>query len=119
MSELSRYALLGAVALTAAFLAAAYTANPAAAQDIPHPANDGYPQKSWDTDNLLYTSGESRYSARTFGIPFHEYGRESEAGSVVATEERDRGCADFAEQQDRLVSSMNSNAAGISTARVF
>ena len=42
-------------------------------------------------------------------FPVMGYGSESEAGRVTGTGERDSGCADFAEQQDRLVSSMNGN----------
>ena len=42
-------------------------------------------------------------------FPIMEYGSESEAGRVSATGVRDSGCADFAEQQDRLVTSMGGN----------
>ena len=42
-------------------------------------------------------------------FPVLEYGSEETAATVTGTGERDSGCADFAEQQDRLVSSMAAN----------
>ena len=39
-------------------------------------------------------------------FPVADYGSESEAGTVAATGSRDRGCAEFAEQQDRLQASV-------------
>ena len=42
-------------------------------------------------------------------FPVASYGSESQAGRIAATGRRDRGCVEFAEQQDRLVSSMNGN----------
>ena len=39
-------------------------------------------------------------------FPVADYGSESEAGSVAATGRRDRGCVEFAEQQDRLPASV-------------
>ena len=48
--------------------------------------------KSWDTDNLRYSVGRNSYSARTFGIPFHEYD-----SYAVRTEtyRRPAGCIGF------------------------
>ena len=42
-------------------------------------------------------------------FPVLEYGSEETAATVTGTGERDSGCADFAKQQDRLVTSMGSN----------
>ena len=39
-------------------------------------------------------------------FPVADYGSESEAGSVAATGNRDRGCVEFAKQQDRLQASV-------------
>ena len=39
-------------------------------------------------------------------FPVADYGSESEAGTVAATGSRDRGCVEFAEQQDRLQASV-------------
>ena len=48
-------------------------ADPAAADS--HKQGDGNRpvEKLWDTDNLLYTANTGSVSARTFGIPFHNY----------------------------------------------
>ena len=48
--------------------------------------------KSWDTDNLRYSVGENNYSARTFGIPFHEY---SSYAVRTETYRRPAGCIGF------------------------
>ena len=72
-SEVLRYSLLSASALVAAFLAAIVFASPASA----NPDGDRVDQpeeKLWDTDNLLYTANTGAVSARTFGVPFHDYG---------------------------------------------
>ena len=62
------YTLLTAAALTAAFLAAITTANPAAARsDGDENARQTF---AWDTDNLRY----GNFSARNFRVPFHQYG---------------------------------------------
>ena len=42
-------------------------------------------------------------------FPVLEYGSEEAAATVTAAGSRNSGCAEFAEQQDRLVSSMNGN----------
>ena len=39
-------------------------------------------------------------------FPVADYGSESEAGRIAATGRRDRGCVEFAEQQDRLQTSV-------------
>ena len=39
-------------------------------------------------------------------FPVADYGSESEAGRIAATGRRDRGCVEFAEQQDRLQASV-------------
>ena len=49
------------------------TADPAAADNHRNGNGDGDPLFAWDTDNLRYNVGANRYSARTFGVPFHEY----------------------------------------------
>ena len=79
--------LLGVAAT--AIAAIAVLSSPAAGQKGGGGDSDEYP---WDTDNLLYSVGESRYSARTFGIPFHEY-----RGYAVRTEtyRRPAGCIGF------------------------
>ena len=61
------FALLGAATAIAAI---AVLSSPATAQVNPDGGGDSddYP---WDTDNLRYGS----YTARTFGIPFHDYRR--------------------------------------------
>ena len=50
-------------------------ASPAAAS--PGGGEGGRTDKPWDTDNLRYAAG--RYSARSFNIPFHQYGGYSES----------------------------------------
>ena len=51
--------------------------SPAAAQDIPNSGGGGFgTTKPWDTDNLRYAGGQ--YSARSFNVPFHQYGGYSE-----------------------------------------
>ena len=62
-----------------AIAAVAVLSSPAAAQNPG--GGGGDPLFAWDTDNLRYSVGENNYSARTFGIPFHEY-----SGYSVRTE---------------------------------
>lgn len=95
-------ALLGAAT---AIAAVAVLSTPAAASG--HGGGNqggggGRTEKSWDTDNLLYSVGENRYSARTFGIPFHEYD-----GYTVRTEtyRRPAGCIGFYDKDGNPVQS--------------
>ena len=82
------FALLGAAT---AIAAVAVLSSPASADPSGGGGGD-VTEKSWDTDNLRYSVGENRYSARTFGIPFHEYD-----GYTVRTEtyRRAAGCIGF------------------------
>jgi len=93
-SKICRYGMLAAVGLAAAAVAVIALAPPASAQDGGGGAD---PLFAWDTDNLLYTAGESSYSARTFGVPFHEY-----SGYAVGTEtyRRPAGCIGFYDEND-------------------
>ena len=70
-----RYACLAAIALAAAFLAAIYTANPAAAKDGERDRG----LKEWDTDNLA-ASGRS---AKNYRIPFHDYSGENPSRLLI------------------------------------
>ena len=83
-------AVVLAAAAASVLSAIALFSSPAAADQ--NGGGGGRTEKSWDTDNLLYSAGGSRYSARTFGIPFHEY-----SGYAVRTEtyRRAAGCIGF------------------------
>ena len=89
-------ALLGTAATIAAV---AVLSTPAAAtgHDSRQGGGGDVTAKSWDTDNLLYSVGENRYSARTFGIPFHEY-----SSYTVRTEtyRRPAGCIGFYDENN-------------------
>ena len=87
LTKFFAFALLGAAAAVAAITV---LSSPATA--APGGGGGGRTEKSWDTDNLLYSVGGSRYSARTFGIQFHEYD-----GYTVRTEtyRRPAGCIGF------------------------
>ena len=72
ITKIFRYGILAAIALAAAFLAALWlTANPAAAQ---RDGGDDVSLKSWDTDNLRYSTALNHFSARNFRVPYHRYG---------------------------------------------
>ena len=60
-----------------AIAAIAVLSSPAAAQDGGGGAYDEHP---WDTDNLRYAGGQ--YSARSFNVPFHQYGGYSEGACL-------------------------------------
>ena len=62
------FALLG---VATAIAAIAVLSSPAAAKETAG-GGVGDTEKSWDTDNLRYASG--RYSAKSFNVPFHQYG---------------------------------------------
>ena len=93
-SKLIKFFALSLLGAATAIAAVAVLSSPATAQNG---GGGGRTEKSWDTDNLLYSVGGSRYSARTFGIPFHEYD-----GYAVRTEtyRRPAGCIGFYDENN-------------------
>ena len=65
---------LAATAVLAAVLFWSVTADPAAADNHAKVGGGAYDEHPWDTDNLRYGS----YNARSFNVPFHQYGGYSE-----------------------------------------
>ena len=64
---------LAAVGFAAAILLGAVLFLSAAADNHENDLENDPVEKLWDTDNLLYTANTGSVSARTFGVPFHEY----------------------------------------------
>ena len=93
-SKIVKFFTLSLLGVATAIAAVAVLSSPATAQNG---GGGDVTEKSWDTDNLLYSVGGSRYSARTFGIPFHEYD-----GYTVRTEtyRRPAGCVGFYDENN-------------------
>ena len=74
-SKFTKFFALALLAVATAIAAIAILSTPVTAKETAGGGGDSddYP---WDTDNLRYSSG--RYSARSFNIPFHQYGGYSE-----------------------------------------
>lgn len=65
-SKIIKFSVIAPLGTVATIATIAILSSPATARD----GGGNRPSlKSWDTDNLLY----SGYSARTFGVPFHDY----------------------------------------------
>ena len=72
-SNLTKFFALALLVAATALAAIAVLSSPATSQNDPPQLNDGNnynSTKSWDTDNLRY----GLYKAKSFNIPFHDYG---------------------------------------------
>ena len=71
-SKIIKFVAIAMLGAAAAIAAIAVLSSPATAQDEPPNfyLGDNRIKKPWDTDNLRY----GRYTARSFNVPFHDYG---------------------------------------------
>ena len=67
-SKIIKFVALALFGIAAAIAAIAVLSSPVTAHN--HGGGGGRSLKSWDTDNLRY----GRYNAKSFNVPFHEYG---------------------------------------------
>ena len=72
-STIIKFFAIALLAAATAITAVAVLSSPATAKTGGGGAYDEHP---WDTDNLHYAGGS--YSARSFNVPFHQYGGYSE-----------------------------------------
>ena len=97
-SKITKFFALALLATASAIAVIAVLSSPATART---PGGGGdVSLKSWDTDNLRYTVGANSYTARTFGIPFHEYGRY--ATRQTGASYRAAGCGGYYNENGEL-----------------